>query len=327
MGGFTGLRPLGTLNVALSNFAKEFRNGDFVGDIVAPRVPVDRQGFQYIIFDRSNMRNDRQTLRAPGAKPQSIRMSYTDDTYFCKSRALDAEVPYESEAYAMGAGFSLKQKATKRVVDKLNLDREIQIANLVNNTTNFPNFTDLASTHKWDDYVNSHPIVDVDAAKAVIRQAGVKPSYFVISDPVFVALRNHPDIIDRFKYTTPGSIGVAELSTVFGVPVTVASGVVLDVTDAGSWIWGVTAFLGYSEPTAAMDDVSAAKTFVWTGAPDSVDGYGVMEWPDPHRSSKKDWVSADWYWDIKATAQETGYLFQNACAVPTFGSIPAPVEG
>ena len=55
MSAFVGLMPLGSLNVALSNFAKEFRNNAFVGDLIAPRVPVERQSFQYVIFDRSDM--------------------------------------------------------------------------------------------------------------------------------------------------------------------------------------------------------------------------------------------------------------------------------
>jgi hypothetical protein len=46
MPGFTGTMPVGTLNVALSNFAKEFRNNVLKGDRFAPRVPVARQSYQ-----------------------------------------------------------------------------------------------------------------------------------------------------------------------------------------------------------------------------------------------------------------------------------------
>ncbi len=338
MGGFTGLAPVGFPNVALSNFMKEFRNNQLVGEMLAPRVPVDRQSFPYVIFDRSDQRLDQQTLRAPGAKPQAIRMTYSTGTYFARDHALDVEVPWETEQYGLGLGFSTKQKGIQRIINKLLLDREVTVANLVTNTANMPNYLDLSTTHKWDDYETgtqySHPIVDVDNAKALIRQSGVNPNFLILSDPTYTALRNHPDIIDRFKYTTPGAIGINELSTVFGVPVTVASAIVLDKGNNGSWVWGETALLGYVQPDPSMQDISVCKTFVWSAAPGgkmpdgtmfpSTDGYSVVEWPDPHLSSKKDWGSGSWYYDIKVTASETGYLFKNTVAAPAFGAIAAP---
>ena len=54
MGGFVGTMPVGTLNVALSNFAKQFRNNAFVGELLAPRVPVARQSFQYVVWNRDD---------------------------------------------------------------------------------------------------------------------------------------------------------------------------------------------------------------------------------------------------------------------------------
>ena len=56
MGAFTGMAPVGFPNVALSNFMKEFRNNQLVGELAAPRVPVERQSFPYVIFDRSGQR-------------------------------------------------------------------------------------------------------------------------------------------------------------------------------------------------------------------------------------------------------------------------------
>jgi hypothetical protein len=346
MGSLAPLAPTGFPNVALSNFMKEFRNNDFVGDLVFPRVPVDRQSFPYLIFDRSDQRLTEVTRRAPGGTPQSIRMTWTEDTYFAHDHALKAEIPDELAIYAAGLNFNLKQKSIQRLINKLQLDREVQIANLVTNTANMPNHLDLSTTHPWDDYITlgtsyaSHPIVDVDNAKEVVRQSGVKANQMIISDPTFVALRNHPDIIERFKYTTlgqaGGSIGTSELSSVFGLPVTVASGIVLSAANVGSWIWGATCVLAYSQPDPTMMDVSMGKTFVWSAAPGgktpdggtfpSTDGYSVVEWRDPDLSTKKDWGAGSWYYALKITATETGFLFVNTCTPEAFGTIAAPTQ-
>src|ERR1039458_1634368 len=340
MGAFTGLAPVGFPNVALANYMKEFRNNALVGEMIAPRVPVDRQSFPYVIFDRSNQRLDQTTLRAPGARPQEIRMTYSTANYFCHDHALDASIPWEAEIYGLGLGFSTKQKSIARIIDKLLLDREVTIANLVTSSSNITNYKDLGTggdpPYPWDDYAtgHSHPIVDVDNAKEVIRQSGVAPNFFIISDPTYVALRNHPDIIDRYKYKVGGPVGLNELSEVFGLPTTIAGAVVLDKSNVGSWVWGANALLGYTQATPDVQDVSCLKTFVWTAAPAgkgadgtqymSADGYSVIEWPDAHLSTKKDWGSGSWYYDIRVTAAETAFLFQRTCTPAAFGAIAAP---
>lgn len=330
MGAFTAPMPAGTLNVALSNFAKEFRNNAFVGELIAPRVPVDRQSFQYVVFDRSDMRLDQQTLRAAGDRPQTMRMNYSTAPYFCNSHALSAKIPKETEAYGLGLGFSTKQKATKRLINKISLDREVALANLVTNPSNVPNNVALSGSSMWDPTAGGHPIPVIDQYKALLRQAGIQDSemMLVLSDPVGVALRNHPDLIDRFKYTNvAGIISYDQLSSVFGVKCVPASAILLDKGNAASWVWGVNALLVHSDPSPSMEDISAAKTFVWTGAGDSVDGYGVIEFPDPYLDAKTDWISTDWYWDLRITATEAMVLFTNCVAAPTMGSIAAPVEG
>lgn len=349
MAGFAPTMPVGTLNVALSNYAKEFRNNILVGERFAPRVPVERQSFQYVIWNRDDWRVPGNTQRAPGDRPITTRRGYSAAPYMCVSHALSGEVPRETEAYGLGLGFSTKKQLTKQLMNQLNLDREIAIANTLLNTTNFPNGVTLSGTSMWDAYPSvpnegtdgSHPVAVVDSYKALLRQSGIQDSEMalVISDPVFVALRNHPDIIDRFKYTNPsGAISLSQLTSVFGVEVIVASAIKLDKGNAASWVWGTGAFLGYAAAAPSQEDVSCAKTFVWAGGQDgnggtipgpdnTVDGYGVIEFPDPFLDSKKDWISADWYYSIVATAQETGVPILSAVSAPTMGTIASDVEG
>lgn len=353
MGGFVGTMPVGTLNVALSNYAKQFRNNAFVGELVCPRVPVVRQSFQYVVWNRDDMRVPGNTQRAPGARPVTTRRSYSAKPYMCVSHALSGDVPRETEAYGLGLGFSTKQQLTKQLMNQLNLDREVAIANMVLSTANFPNGTSLSGESMWDSYitnpsndtietVTSNPIVEVDTYKQMLRQAGIQDSEMVLilSDPVATVVRNHPWIVDRFKFTNaPGGVTNDMLKGVFGVgQVVQASGIQLSENNTPSWIWGSHAFLGYASQAPSMEDVSCAKTFVWAGGQNengnvlpgpenTVDGYGVIEFPDPYLDSKKDWISADWYYGLEVTAVETGIPILNAVSAATMETIPADVEG
>jgi hypothetical protein len=329
MSSFAPSLPVGTLNVALSNYMKEFRNNTLVGDLIAPRVPVPRQSFQYVVFDRSNQRLDRQVLRAAGDTPQTDRMTYSSAPYMCLSHALRAEVPYEAEQYALGLGFSLKQAATRRLVDKLSLAREAFIANLVQ--TQATNVVALSGTAMFDSYLTggtSNPVQVIQAAKAQVRQSGMSANLAIIPDPVFVALQNNPAIIELFKFTNvSGYISLDQLTSALGIKCVLASAIQLDKNNVPTWTWGEDIIVCYAQNATDMQDISALKTFEWLGAPETVGGYGVLEFPKPDLDAKADIISADWYWDTRITAQETLVVISNCCATPTMEAIAAPGIG
>ena len=297
MGGFVGTMPAGTLNVALSNYMKQFRNGTAQADLFVPRVPVARQSFQYVIWNRDDQRVPGNTQRAPGNRPVTTRRGYSVAPYMCVSHAISTDVPRETEAYGLGMGFSTKQQATKQIINQLILDREVAAANLLLNTDVFTNGTTLSGGSQWDSYLTtpdnnpdtqtSDPIAVVDGYKSLLRQAGIQDAdmALLLSDPVAVALRNHPIIVDRFKFTNvAGGITDAMLSSVFGVNVVTASMIVLSQDNTPSWVWGYNAFLGYASPAPTMEDVSCAKTFVWSGGsgsqPDDLEAAILRVEPD-----------------------------------------------
>jgi len=208
----------------------------------------------------------------------------------------------------------------------------------------------------WDSYVTtpandttatvtSHPITDVELAKETLRQASVPDNLMVLilSSPVVRVLVNHLDVVERFKYTNSlGIIDLDKLSSVFGVKCVRAGALSLSQNNIPSWIWGNNAFLGYSKPSADRMDVSCAKTFVWAGgnitdgtgnsiampaAPGTIDGYGVLEWVEPHLSEKKYWQSVDWYYDTHVTASETGYPLLGVVSGETMAAVAGEIEG
>jgi hypothetical protein len=185
--------------------------------------------------------------------------------------------------------------------------------------------------------------VVIDSYKSVLRQSGVQDQDMILisSDPVSQALRNHPWIVDRFKFTNVGGIITDEmLARVFGVGKFVtASAVSLSQNNTPSWVWGYNAFLGYAQASPSLEDVSCLKTFSWTGEKDNgvsggmvaqgAEGFAVLEWVDGHLSKKTFWQSADWYYSIKVTAVETGIPILSAVDSANFpmGAVPSDVEG
>lgn len=320
MGSFALGPQSGVLNVAVSNFAKTYSNpkGGLIGDQLAPRVSMMKQVSQFVIHGRDGMRLDGDDLRAPGAAPRAIRSSFSTAFYNCKSHARMAEVPLESEQWALGFGFSQQAKASQQVLDLLLLSREVYLANLA---AGAGTTVALSGTSMWDN-ASSTPIHDVTYAKSIARQSGVAANLLVLGDPVADALLVNPQIVARFVNTEPGvPIDMDGLSRVLSIKCVRASAIQVDKNDAVSFVWGQTATLAYVQEASDQNDLSSFKTFVWDGAPDTVSGYSVMVEPKYPLSSRASIISADWYWDIQNTAPETTYTFTNCCATPTYETL------
>ena len=97
-------------------------------------------------------------------------------------------------------------------------------------------------------------------------------------------------------------VDIDKLSSVLGIKCVRASAVVVDKNDNVSFAWGQTATLAYVQEVSDQQDISSCKTFVWSGAPETVDGYGVIVEPKYPLATKTTIVSSDWYWDVQVTA-------------------------
>jgi hypothetical protein len=318
----------GRLDMALSNYAKGYRNNEDVTDYLFPRVPVLRQTDRYWVFGREAQQLANNTLRAPGSPAERTSFKLSTDSYFAQSHALAATVADEEKAsYTIG---DLNQTTVELLQQKLMLDRQSRAAAKVTTPGNYPaaNTLTLAGGSQWSDYVNSDPIVAVEVAKAAIITTGSPANVLILSYPVFQQVRNHPKVIERFKYTNPsGFVSAQQLATVFGVDrVIVAAGIKDNGDGTQNFLWGKNAILAYVAPTVlnagvigaegqtAPKDISFGKSFVWTNAPLTIDGYGVVIARHSDATAKADLLGVDWYSDEKITAPESGYLFASAVA-------------
>jgi hypothetical protein len=313
--GAIGSVTQGRIDVALSQFARGYRNNALVGELLFPRVEVENMTDKYWLFGREGQKLSENALRAPGAAAERIQQTISTDNYQCNDHSLERLIPDE-ERGNFQAG-DIDQWATQALSDKilLALENEIAVAAAAAGNYANANTTTLAGQNQWNDAGNSSPIADVEAGKSIIRQAGVEANLLIISDAVYQQLRMHPQIVERFKYTQPGAIGVAELQSVFGIPrIALASAVKLDGADVASPVWGKHAILAYSNPAASMMDASFGKLFVWRNAPNTVGGFSTEIARATPASRKADELAVHSYWAVKPTSNISAYAILNAVA-------------
>lgn len=304
------------IDQALSDFAIGYAQepSAFIAEQVAPVVNVAKMTDKYWVGGKESFKDPGTSARrGPGAEFGRVELAISTDSYTCEGYGLEAPVAQEEQANADN-GINPEQEATALVVDLLKLNYERRVAALVQSGSVFTNTAALAAADRWDNAA-SDPIATVQTYKETIRQLiGREPNTLVIGQSVYSKLRQHPDIIERTKYTQLGTMVNEKLIAQFfdidkvlvgkGIYDTAIEGLPVSMSD----IWGKIAWLAYVDPNVGpfrRKVTCPIRTFVWTGSP-SNGRFGVDTYYEPQR--KSDIVQVTDYTDEKVVDVNTAFL-------------------
>lgn len=242
----------------LTTVAQGFQNADFVGNNLFPVVPVDQRGGKIITFGKEAFQIY-NTGRAPGAKTNRVQFGYAGSNYALEQHSLEGLVPFENMQEANQVpGIDLGRVAVTGVAQIIALRTEKAQADLATNAANYAgtNKATLAGTSQWSDYTGtSNPSKDIATAiEAVRSKIGKRPNTVVLGPLVFAALKNHPAILDRIKYTGRDAATTELLASLWNVK-SVVVGDAVWADDAGNFtdIWGKNVVIAYTELGSLAD--------------------------------------------------------------------------
>ncbi|MGA2631762.1 MAG: hypothetical protein ABSG54_16310 [Terriglobia bacterium] len=303
------------IDQALTEVSVAYRNAQYVADSVFPVVPVSKQSNKYFIYSKDNFRT-LDDARRPGARANEIEWTLSTDTYYCEGHALAQAIPDELRANADQA-IDVDVDTTEVLTDLVYLQREILVASKATDPSVITQSATLSGTSQWSDYTNSDPIQAIENQKpTILKQVGQLPNSILVSYPVFLALRNHPKIIDRFKYAQVGVVQPDHLKAVFNVDNFYIGSAIKNLAKEGAsdnldYIWGKNALLFYRPPVAGRRTVSLGYQFTLAfGANNG--GFFVKRYRDEARTA--DVVEVQLYFDAKVVAANAAYLWLSAVA-------------
>jgi hypothetical protein len=132
------------------------------------------------------------------------------------------------------------------------------------------------------------------------------PNTLALSAQAFNALKDHPTIVDRFKYTSSNSVTPDMLAAMLDLEqVVVGKAMAFDDAGNDTDIWGNNAILAYV-PTApsGLEDPSFGYTY-------TMDGHPLVEKPY-YENNAKSWIFPVTYERIPVLSGIlSGYLIQN----------------
>lgn len=245
------LSKLRVVDPVLTSLAIGYSNAELVAERLMPFVPVDKEGGKIPKFGKEAFKlyNTERALRA-----KSNRISPEDiGTVDVVLDEHDLEYPIDYREDAESA-YPLQAHATHVTTEGIRLRHEKMVADMVQNTANYGagNKIVLAGGSRFTDKVNSDPIGVIETGKEAVRgKIGRRPNTAVIGASSLSAMKQHPQFIERIKYSMKGVLTIDLLRDILEIE-NIVVGQAVWSNDAGQFgdIWADNIVLAYV-PTAA----------------------------------------------------------------------------
>ena len=305
-------------NAILTNISIAYmqNRNDFIADRVFPRVPVQKQSDTYYTYDKDDWFTDSAKKRAPATESAGGGYRQSDETYNCEVYAFHKDIDTQTRAN-YDAPLNADRDATEFVTHKLLLKRELEFVQNFLKSDPWDTVEDLdaGENYQFDDY-DEDIISFVDQKRRdVKKKTGYKPNKLVLGGRGWDAIKNHPEILDRIKYTREAidinpqlvarALDLDELIVSEGVYATNPEGEDLDM----SHIVDDKALLLYTPQSPSLLTPSAGYIFAWEGYADNAYGVGVEDfWM---QNIKADRIEGEMAFDQKVTGADLGVFMEN----------------
>lgn len=291
----------------------------YVANRVFPSISVAKQSDKYFKYDKGDWFRDEAQLRAPSTPSAGSGYGLTTATYNADVYAFHKDVDDQTRANADDP-LNPDRDATQFVTQRMLMRQEIDWSSSFFTTgvwdTDVVGGTDFT---QWSNYTSSDPIEDVETGKAtMLNSTGFLPNTLVLSYDAMRQLRNHPDIVDRIKYTSANTPTEATLASLFGVDRVMTARAIKNsgaegAADSMGAVHGKNAALYYVAPNPGILTPSAGYQFAWDGVSD---GQGTTVGISRFRMNelRADRIEAQMAWTYEVVSTDLGYFFSNCVA-------------
>lgn len=316
------------VNAALTDISVAYiqDNENFIADKVFPMVPVVHKSDVYYVFSKDDFLRDDVQPRADAAESAGGGFNLTTQSYSATVWGYHKDVGDQVRANQDPA-IDIDVTTTKFIMQKQMIKRDRQFVSTYIKTGVWG--TDCTGTGGgtpgtttpplWSDDANGDPFTDIAQGQTTILQnTGLEPNVLALGYKVFQALRKHPLVIDRVKYTMQAdakNITKELLAAAFDVDEVVVSKSVYNTAAEGltgsySFTLGSNALLCHRAPSPGLMIPSAGYIFPWQGLT-GLNSMGVVIYQErlPGRGRNTIRTDSDMAFDMQKVSADLGYYF------------------
>ena len=321
-----GWKPYNYLtNMSMAYFQEE---GDFVAPSIFPICPVGLSSSYYYTFSKADLARDNVSRKPAFGKVSPALMGQTDNTYKCEVDQIIVGIDQiDSLNYqrSKAPGVADPRRAKVRfATEQLKLHLDIIFAQNFFKPTAWGNVWTGAAVAdeptkkflKFSD-ANFDPVNFFDARMKEIKQNGRrKPNRLALGVDAFNALKNHPDIVERVKYTgstaNPAIVTTAALAAILQIE---QVRVLESTYNAGGigeedmqFVCATDgALLCYATDNAAIDEPSAGYIFTWDMLGNGQ--YTALDQYEGEKGTHSEFVEGLMSTDMKKTSDDLAIYF------------------
>lgn len=252
----------------------------FVAGAAASRIPVTQEAGKYNVYPPGYFWRDEAQVRPLGGRPVQVSYGVKDGNYAAEEWALEHTIDDRTRQNARNQ-MNLDENATRLLTGKqmIRADRiwadKFFKSGVWGMEVTGANAAGADQFLRWSDDASS-PLSDIEDWKELIRQAtGMEPNTLVLGANVRKRLKNHPEFVDRIKYTSSAAITNAIMATMLEVDnVRVARALyntanerMPDDDDGGVDLQYIvdpnSALLAYIDPNPSLNSPTAIANFAW----------------------------------------------------------------
>lgn len=319
------------ISAALTNVAVAFVQdaANFIAARVFPIVPVQKQSDVYWKFSKDDFLRDEAKPRADATESAGTGFNLSTATYTATVYGLHKDLGDQVRSNA-DAALNIEARSTQMLIQKMLIKRDRLFMQKFMTTGVWG--TDIAgvasgavvgtSAVKWSVGATSDPFADISRGQtSVLQNSGLEANVLVLSYGVYQALRLHPAIIDRIKYTMGAearNINPALLAAAFDVDEVMISRAVYNTSQEGvagaySFVMGNHALLAHRTAAPSLTEASSGYIMSWSNVYGAGNAMGVASWevPMPVLGPNTIRIETAMAFDMQTIATELGYFFSN----------------
>jgi hypothetical protein len=260
------------LSIGFYNDPKEY-----IIQKIAPEVNVTNRSDIVPKYIMDEIMRDSAKERAPATESSGSDWDIDlSQHYFCRNFAHHKDVPWEAYGNT-DEPFNVDRSTTRFVTDKILMKRESYSIGKLLGPGKWGKDVDMGvvaggaavpgiSGIKWSD-ATSKPAKDVEAMRLYISgQVARSPGTLALGEIVYSTLKQHPDFIDRVKYTQTGIVTAQLMAAIFEVDRVLHSNSLVNVSKQGKVLQrmvGNELLFVYVTDAPALEEPSGAYMFNW----------------------------------------------------------------
>lgn len=191
----------------LTDLAFDYKNSAFVADLASPRIEVDKSSGLFYKTLRADVAKQVDDKIGRFSEPNLVDWGMVRDSFDCRDRGLASRYPAQQLIDQDAAALDPDTYGMEFLIDLLDLQREIRVADLLDTNTNYATSNRFTAAAAWADKTNGDPIADLlRAARAIPGDTGDDRfvTRVIIEETLFHTMIQHPKVEQKLSANSEG---------------------------------------------------------------------------------------------------------------------------